>query len=45
MYGDEERNIPPELLYTKYDAEIYLSQTKTVLSLVLKLIEEGTKTS
>ena len=40
MYGDEESGVPPEMLYTRIDAEQALGNAEKVLSLVKKLLEE-----
>ncbi|MGC9152625.1 MAG: HEPN domain-containing protein [Vulcanisaeta sp.] len=40
MYGDEESGVPPEMLYTRIDAEQALGNAEKVLSLVRKLLEE-----
>jgi len=42
MYGDEEAGIPPEELYTRYDAEQALNMAKKVLEHVEKLLQEIT---
>jgi len=42
MYGDEEAGIPPEELYTRYDAEQSLNMAKKVLEHVEKLLQEIT---
>ena len=40
MYGDEETNTPPELLYSEYDASQALKEAEEVLDYAKKLYEE-----
>lgn len=40
MYGDEETNTPPELLYSEYDAQQSIKMAEEVLEYAKKLFEE-----
>lgn len=40
MYGDEETNTPPELLYSAYDAQLSIRIAEEVLEYAKKLYEE-----
>ncbi|BAK54645.1 HEPN domain-containing protein [Sulfurisphaera tokodaii] len=40
MYGDEETNTPPELLYSSYDAQQSIKIAEEVLEYTKKLYEE-----
>jgi len=40
MYGDEETNTPPELLYSDYDAQQSIKMAEEVLEYARKLYEE-----
>lgn len=39
MYGDEETNTPPELLYSEYDADQAIKMAEEVLDYAKKLLE------
>ncbi|MDT7862600.1 MAG: HEPN domain-containing protein [Saccharolobus sp.] len=41
MYGDEETGIPPEDLYSKFDAESAIKMCDKVHEIVIKLIENN----
>lgn len=41
MYGDEEAGIPPELFYTKTDAEKALEGAEKVTTAVQRLLQEA----
>ena len=43
MYGDKESGIPPEELYTRFDAEQALNNAEKVVNMVKKLLEEMQK--
>lgn len=40
MYGDEESNTPPEMLYSDYDAQQSLKMAEEVLDYAKRLYEE-----
>jgi HEPN domain-containing protein len=40
MCGDEERKIPPEELYTKFDAEKAIEDARFVLEIARRLLKE-----
>ena len=40
MYGDEELGIPPEEIYTRYDAEEALAKAEKIYDLVMRLYRE-----
>ncbi len=40
MYGDEESNTPPELLYSEYDSQQALKMAEEILDYAKKLYEE-----
>ncbi|AWR98507.1 HEPN domain-containing protein [Metallosphaera hakonensis] len=40
MYGDEETNTPPEILYSEYDAQQSLKMAEEILDYSKKLFEE-----
>jgi hypothetical protein len=41
FYGDEDSGMPPELLYVETDADKALEKTRTVLTIVQRLIPKS----
>jgi len=42
MYGDEEMGIPPERLYSRYDAELAYTYAREILEACIRLYREAT---